>query len=109
MIKKSQYRIKQKIFSFPIYIGGYWHFILNYTESETVLDIPHSVLLFLMSQDTYLGISFGTWLTYVEPLVFEMDLKSEKEASYNLHTYLNFYSSLLNIVPLPSVYFKPLR
>ena len=62
-------------------LGGYWHFILNYTESETVLDIPHSILLFLMSQDTYLGISFGTWLTYVEPLVFEMDLKSEKEAS----------------------------
>ena len=55
---------------------------MNYTESETVLDIPHSALLFLMSQDTYLGISFGTWLTYVEPLVFEMDLKSEKQASY---------------------------
>ena len=37
-----------------------------------------------MSQDTYLGISFGTWLTYVEPLVFEMDLKSEKQASYKM-------------------------
>ena len=62
-----------------------------------------------MSQDTYLGISFGTWLTYVEPLVFEMDLKSEKEASvilYNLHTYLNFYSSLLDIVPLPFCLFQ---
>ena len=42
-----------------------------------------------MSQDTYLGISFGTWLTYVEPLVFEMDLKSEKEASYTIQlTYI---------------------
>ena len=60
--------LKSNNLQFPV--AGLFHFVVVFNASSTPKeDIPKEMVVFITSPDTYLGVTFGTWLTLIRPIV----------------------------------------